>query len=288
MGGEIGFESLEGRGATFWFEVTLPFAAEPVRLAVLPETGAPSQGRAARILLVEDVEINRELAVAVLSSSHEVDIATNGLEAIEMVQRKTYDIVLMDVQMPDMDGLTATRRIRALDHVARKLPIVAMTANVLPQQIAAFKASGMDDHIGKPFKRAELYRVIERWVPAVPAALAAICDETVLREISGMVGETAFDGLLTRFLRDLDGRFFMPLATLDSGILAEHAHAMAASAGLLGFLRFSKLCVEIERAARKGDAAHLIPQLEEAGGDVRNEIFRRLPGLADAREGAAV
>jgi CheY-like chemotaxis protein len=82
---------------------------------------------------------------------------------VKAVQDKHYDLVLMDIQMPTMDGLTATRHIRALDPPMRDVPIIAMTANVLPQQVEEFRSAGMADHIGKPFKRDELYGVIERW-----------------------------------------------------------------------------------------------------------------------------
>ena len=82
--------------------------------------------------------------------------------------RSPYDVVLMDVQMPVMDGVAATRAIRSSDHESRSVPIVAMTANVLPQQIMALKEAGMDDHVGKPFRRADLEAAITRW--ARPAA----------------------------------------------------------------------------------------------------------------------
>jgi CheY-like chemotaxis protein len=113
---------------------------------------------------VEDVEINQELARAVLERvGHQVDVAADGTEAIVAVQAKQYDLVLMDIQMPGMDGITATRHIRAMDHPSSILPIIAMTANVLPQQIAHFREVGVSDHIGKPFKWDELYATINKW-----------------------------------------------------------------------------------------------------------------------------
>jgi signal transduction histidine kinase/FixJ family two-component response regulator len=162
MGGEIGVESIEGRGATFWFVLDLPVpaaeaSAEPAGLQQAKPT-AP-----ARILLVEDVTINQEIARAVLESAgHEVDVVADGAQAILAVRNKAYDLVLMDVQMPIMDGMTATRHIRALEHPAKSLPIIAMTANVLPQQVAQFHAAGMNEHVAKPFKRDELFAAIER------------------------------------------------------------------------------------------------------------------------------
>ncbi|HEY8381503.1 MAG TPA: ATP-binding protein [Microvirga sp.] len=163
MGGTIGVVSDEGRGATFWFEIALARSVDESRAERAVEAG-PGAGQAARVLLAEDNEINQEIARTVLElAGHHVDVVPDGAAALAAVQAKPYDLVLMDVQMPVMDGMSATRAIRGLDHPASTLPIIAMTANVLPQQVAQFRAAGMDDHVGKPFKREELYLAIARW-----------------------------------------------------------------------------------------------------------------------------
>ena len=165
MGGEIGVVSRLGEGSTFWFLVTLAMAPPDslvVPVATIVEQAPKLAG--VSILLVEDVEVNQDLAKAVLERmGHIVDIASDGKEAIEKVYARDYDLVLMDVQMPVMDGVAATKAIRASGHRNASIPIVAMTANVLPQQIAALHEAGMDDHVGKPFKAAGLQEVIARW-----------------------------------------------------------------------------------------------------------------------------
>jgi CheY-like chemotaxis protein len=99
------------------------------------------------------------------AAGHAVTVVSDGAEAVMAVQRGAFDLVLMDVQMPVMDGLSATQHIRALEGAVRAIPIIAMTANVYAEQVKAFLAAGMNDHVGKPFDRDQLYEVIERWVP---------------------------------------------------------------------------------------------------------------------------
>jgi CheY-like chemotaxis protein/nitrogen-specific signal transduction histidine kinase len=167
MGGTIGVQSREGRGSTFWLEVELPLATD----AAAPDAGAVAAelDRPLRLLLVEDVAVNRELVRVILESFDiEIDTANNGAEAIDAVGRAAYDLVLMDVQMPVMDGLTAAAHIRALpDAAMRRLPIIAMTANVLPDQVRRCLDAGMNP--------AALLQAIAAWTAPQPEpALARV------------------------------------------------------------------------------------------------------------------
>ncbi len=163
MGGEIGVESEPRSGSTFWFQIRL-HKAEPELPEAQRRREIHEASRRSRVLLVEDNEINQEIAKAVLENAgHEVTIAGDGAQAVMLVQQRDFDLVLMDVQMPTMDGMTATRVIRGLKAPCRDVPIVALTANVLPQHVAEFTEAGMEGFVGKPFKKADLLNAISRW-----------------------------------------------------------------------------------------------------------------------------
>ena len=157
MGGEIGVESLPGVGSLFWFEVplergniTAPQAAERRVLVASPPR---------RVLLVEDVELNRVLIAEMLRShGHEVAIAENGQEAVAAVAQEPFDLVLMDVQMPVMDGVEATRRIRRLPPPAGAVPILALSANVMPEERAPLSGGGHERRAHQADRLAAIIR----------------------------------------------------------------------------------------------------------------------------------
>jgi PAS domain S-box-containing protein len=162
MGGHIGAFSTEGVGSTFWFEIDLPRTGVPSLPEPLPaQAGDHLVARTARILLVEDVPFNQELAEAILlRAGHRVRIAGDGIEALKALAQEDFDVILMDVQMPRMDGITATRRIREMDGPKSQVPIIAMTANVLAEQVREFTAVGMNGHVAKPIRQPELHAAI--------------------------------------------------------------------------------------------------------------------------------
>ncbi|HEY2658287.1 MAG TPA: ATP-binding protein [Caulobacteraceae bacterium] len=161
LGGAVGVTSRVGEGSTFWFEITLQVAAAS-RGEQDHSAGPIAIDPTLRLLVVDDNAINRELICTLLAPfGVEIETAQDGVEAVEAALRSPFDLILMDVQMPNMDGLAATRRIReAAPAWAPRVPIVAMTANVLPEQVARCLEAGMDGHIGKPISPAQLLAVL--------------------------------------------------------------------------------------------------------------------------------
>jgi PAS domain S-box-containing protein len=174
MGGEIGAESRTGEGSTFWCEIPLT----PAEALASDDQGV---GEAAspdglRILVADDAAANRELVVAILGGMGvALETVEDGAKAVEAARAGGYDLILMDVHMPVMDGLDATRAIRALGGEAGRVPIIALTANVQPEQVLRCREAGMDDHVGKPIQVAELLRVIAARLEQRDTRQMAVC-----------------------------------------------------------------------------------------------------------------
>ncbi len=170
MGGEIGVESALGEGSTFWFTVVLAISNESSTESASAATNIVSPGtnegtaRGSLILLAEDNPVNQRVAVAILTrAGHRVDAVVNGIEAVNAVNAQPYDVILMDVQMPEMDGIAATKAIRAFGGEKRNIPIIAITANAMAGDREECLEAGMDDYLAKPFKPDDLLTAIDRW-----------------------------------------------------------------------------------------------------------------------------
>ncbi len=267
MGGTIGVRSVRGVGSTFWFTLDLPAAP----LVLEAERAAPpaDAARALRILLVEDIRINQELARAILEArGHEVDAVGDGADAIMAVEHEDFDLVLMDVQMPYVDGLTATRAIRQLPVPSRFVPIVAMTANVLREQVAAARASGMDDVLAKPLSLDTLDALLARAArnALVESAAESTPDAGLETRLAAEHGAAERDALLAGFAAAASARLVQPLGPATAVALRAEARALAGTAAPLGFDRLAAACDAFAGDTSPTEAAHaaLLRDLRQA------------------------
>ena len=229
------------------------------------------------------------------AAGHQVDVASDGAAAIDAVLAHDYDLVLMDVQMAGMDGVTATRRIRALSGAARDVPIVAMTANVLAPQIESFRLAGMNGHLAKPLRRADLIAAVERLsakaAPAAPGAplVESTSPGTLDTEIYAQVMDDLGEEKTRMFLSKLEVQLRTQLSAdpgSDDGRarLAAEAHKLTSAAGMFGFLALSDCCGRLEAAAtgNRDDLVSVLDDTRAACTEVLAEIRCRLQ--SDGRE----
>jgi signal transduction histidine kinase len=287
MGGEIGFASEPGQGSTFWFTVrmqkqfpapavpALSSSSGPVTRDTLSDSCMKSD---VRILLVEDYVINQDVAVRQLASlGYCADIVGDGFAALKALELKSYDIVLMDCQMPVMDGYDATAKIRSREVTGFHTPIIAMTANAMMGDREKCIAAGMDDYIAKPIQAEDLKRALEQWSPRPPekveakveAMIAASVPKTLppvdtrrLLDAVGIEGHipTTFVEFYGSQMSEELNRLNLAIHSKSAEEVIQIAHGCAGMNANCGMVAVVAPLRELERMARAGtlDDAELI------------------------------
>ncbi|MDX2421756.1 MAG: ATP-binding protein [Amphritea sp.] len=289
MDGVIDFRSEPNKGSTFWFTLTLEKTdAAPLSnpLEIKPLTEA--DGLTGHILLVEDHSVNQAYACQVLNGlGLTVDVAGNGVEALKCLRERDYQLVLMDCQMPQMDGYQATAEIRKreLKEGLEYLPIIALTANAVADDRQRCLQAGMDDYLAKPFNKRQILRVLKRWLPQTdishnvlmadrdhhepPQAVIhnTAIDKKVISQLIEMDNDGTFlpkiiDAYLEKSIEDLDC-LHKALAEQDTDMLKLAAHSFKSSSYNLGALALAELCKELEQLGRSNELARAGELLEE-------------------------
>ncbi|MBF0271951.1 MAG: response regulator [Magnetococcales bacterium] len=302
MGGRIWVESRVGVGSVFHFTVRLPNAMPVEEVSAAgghgpgPETGERVSNP--RILLVDDTEDNRLVVGAFLEGGpYQLVEAASGAEALLQVESSRFDLIFMDVMMPDMDGLETTRRIRALEGLRgmKRTPVIALTANAMKEDVEQTLAAGCDQHLSKPLRRGDLLEVLGRYVghgpslssdvpllakrPApLPFPARVVIDPDTLAQLKEETGR-GFVRVLEMFLKNLPGRLDA-LRTAwemhDSEGLRQVSHKLKGTSSTFGAARFSGLCAELEQLVVREAALALLQdslnQVLEEGSAVQKQL----------------
>ncbi|HEX7047667.1 MAG TPA: ATP-binding protein, partial [Gammaproteobacteria bacterium] len=251
--GAIGVESVAGAGTVFWFELDFDIADTPPHV----ESAPVRRGRMLRVLLVEDQPVNQEVARGLLEyEGHAVSVAPDGFIALKLLSEREFDVVLMDIHMPGMDGREVTRRIRALDDpVKAGLPVLGLTASISAEDVAACLDAGMNKVLLKPLPAARLSQALAQLdddseIAAAEDEEQLLVDAPMLRQHRAALGDERFHNILATFRQTaatLVDAIEAAALTGDDATLRRDAHRLAGAAGSMGCRKLAALAARVEQ-----------------------------------------
>jgi len=285
MGGEVGVKSEEGKGSEFWFTVRLERSLELAEPGVRPQLEIhPTSRLNGRILVAEDNSTNREVALGMLRKfGLRADAVANGAEAISALESVPYDLVLMDMRMPVMDGIAASRQIRnpqsaVLDH---DIPIIALTANAMLSDRQNCLAAGMNDFVSKPIMKTVLLEALKKWLPSGVSSIQAVLprllpaktegDETKIFDLASVLSRLEGDNELVKlvfdtFLADVPHQVKALKELVNRGDhadIARQAHSIRGASANVGGESLRKVATQMEKAADAGDWLYVVNCMDE-------------------------
>jgi PAS domain S-box-containing protein len=303
MGGDAGVHSVVGQGSTFWFTACIQHGHSPMPVEDFSDTQRPEvmlrRFSGARILLADDVDVNREIAQQLLEGTGLLlDMAENGRVALERARTTPYDLVLMDVQMPVMDGMQATREIHALPERAT-LPVIAMTANVFDEDRRACLEAGMVDFVVKPVEPKHFYKTLLKWLPQRQRGVTRLHVPLGARENEQTDGTDDYPGLdvaaglqtwrqksvyarfLRKFMHDHADAAAQMVQSLQHGAhqaVSTHAHKIKGAAGNLALIDVARCARDIDNGLKaQRDVTDALEQLHQALQVAQVSIARYAP-----------
>ena len=285
MGGMTGARSVPGRGSTFWFEMELPIGA--ALSADGQALAAEGGGSPLHILIAEDNAINQMLIAALLRRlGHRATCVDNGVRAVEAAATASYDCILLDMQMPVMDGIAATRAIRALEGANGRVPIIALTADAAPERRRFYDNVGLTDFMTKPVSVEALRRVLSKIKPAATRPLDSPFGDPVIdlersAELQSAIGPLKFAEMLTLVGSEVAARLAAMRSSARAGdaqSVRADAHSLKGAAANAGAMRVARACKSVELALPGAELELALEKLEIEAQAVREA----LPAIIEA------
>ncbi len=268
MDGNIGFTSTEGKGSVFWFEIPFELGAKNTYVAENDSVAIPKPKFQGRILVAEDNFINQKVALGLIEKvGHRGVTVANGLEAIEALLQAPYDLVLMDCQMPEMDGYEAAAKIRAMKAKFSNIPIIALTASAIKGDRERCIAAGMSDYLSKPLKPSDLASMLQKWLPKKTAVAIDLERFEIILSLNGISKKDIVKELLDSFENNIPNQITAMEEAIKSHDLTKlvfEAHRCKGSATNLGANVFGEICQRLEDQKDFSDATELENLISEA------------------------